>query len=66
MMNQPPVAPTSTMEADEIYIKLVSKAGLFGKAFFGHRKTKKESRQLNHLWKLAQSIASHDSETKEN
>ena len=72
-MNQAPTSPTTTgMEVDEIYIKLVSKAGLFGKAFFGHRKTKREARQLNRLWKLAQKIAAAnisppvESDVKEN
>jgi hypothetical protein len=45
------------MSADEIYRKLVSKEGLFGKAFFGHKKTKQESRRLNYLWKRAMKLA---------
>ena len=45
------------MSADEIYKQLVSKEGLFGKAFFGHKKTKQEARRLNYLWKRAQKLA---------
>lgn len=39
------------ISADERYMQLVKENGLFGKAFFGHRKTKQEARKLNSLWK---------------
>lgn len=39
--------------AEAIYQQLVSEAGLFGKAFFGHKKTAKERRKLSSLWHKA-------------
>lgn len=39
--------------ADEIYEDLVKKAGLYGKAFFGHRATRQEKRRLEKLHKQA-------------
>ena len=65
MVNGAPSTPTIGDNADEIYIHLVSKAGLFGKAFFGHRKTKREARQLNRLWKLAQKMSTERDEYSE-
>lgn len=43
--------------ADWIYQLLVGDAGLFGKAFFGHRKTPAERSKLARLWKRAVRIA---------
>lgn len=40
-------------QADGNYRALVSQAGLFGQAFFGHKATKDQRRQLNRLWKRA-------------
>lgn len=44
-------------KADQFYEKMVAKEGLYGKAFFGHRRTKAESRRLSHLWKRAMKMA---------
>jgi len=38
------------VSAEQLYQRFVSEAGLFGKAFFGHRKTRKEARKLRYLW----------------
>jgi hypothetical protein len=35
------------------YSLLVARAGLYGQAFYGHRATPKQRRQLRHLWKEA-------------
>src|SRR6266550_9456974 len=43
--------------ADVKYHELVKKAGLFGKAFYGERKTRQESRKLAYLWKVAMKYA---------
>ncbi len=64
MAHGAPTSPTSGDNADEIYIHLVSRAGLFGKAFFGHRTTKREARQLNRLWKLAQKMSTERDESE--
>jgi hypothetical protein len=45
------------MTADELYHKMVSKEGLYGKAFFGHKKSKSEARRLEYLWRRAQKMA---------
>jgi hypothetical protein len=45
------------VRADEIYRKLVGHEGLFGKAFFGHRRTRAEARRLEHLWRRARKQA---------
>lgn len=42
---------------DLIYKLLVCDAGLFGKAYFGWKKTAAERRRLDRLWKRAQRIA---------
>lgn len=39
--------------AEMIYQRLVSDAGLFGKAFFGHKKSRAEARKLRSLWHKA-------------
>lgn len=58
--------PTSTPKAyvdyegkspDEIYRDLVSRAGLFGQAFFGHAATKAQRRELTRLWARARRLA---------
>ena len=36
---------------DELYRRIVSDAGLFGVAFFGHKATPKERAKLNYIWK---------------
>jgi hypothetical protein len=41
-------------KADAIYGDLVSRAGLYGKAFFGHKTTKAERSKLDQLWRYAQ------------
>lgn len=43
--------------ADIIYERLVAWAGLYGKAFFGHKATKEERKTLNILWKASLAIA---------
>lgn len=43
--------PNGTVE--EVYEELVKAAGLYGKAFFGERTTRKEAKKLQSLWKLA-------------
>lgn len=43
--------------ADQIYADLVSRAGLYGKAFFGHKASKAERRELNRLWERALRLA---------
>lgn len=43
--------------ADQLYAGLVAKAGLFEKAFYGHKKTRKEAKRLDYLWKLARKLA---------
>jgi hypothetical protein len=43
--------------ADTIYIALVKKAGLYGKAFFAHNMTVQEKKQLKRLWYQAQKEA---------
>lgn len=43
--------------ADLIYQTLAGDAALYGKAFFGHRKTPAERSKLNRLWRRAQRIA---------
>ena len=40
-------------EIDLEYVRLVSEAGLYGQAFFGHRKTSPQARKLRHLWQSA-------------
>lgn len=49
------------MNVDEIYTELVKKDGLFGQAFFGHKKTRKQARRLRYLWAKAQKMASEKS-----
>lgn len=49
--------PFDPAKADQAYEQMVAKEGLYGKAFFGHRKTKAEARRLNHLWKRAMKMA---------
>jgi len=39
--------------AEEIYEQLVKAAGMYGKAFFGHKTTKQEQKKLASLWKMA-------------
>lgn len=39
--------------AEQLYQRFVSEAGLFGKAFFGHRKSRAEARKLHGLWNRA-------------
>lgn len=36
-----------------IYGRLVADEGLFDKAFFGHKKTKKQKKRLDHLWQMS-------------
>jgi len=55
--------PEHTARADEIYRLLVSKEGLFGKAFFGHKKSKKESKRLSYLWKRSMKLAAESDKT---
>lgn len=43
--------------ADAKYIELVKKEGLYNQAFFGTKKTKKQQRKLNSLWKVAQAFS---------
>jgi hypothetical protein len=38
---------------DELYEQYVKKAGLFGKAFYGHKRTRRETRKLRYLHFLA-------------
>ena len=45
------------MTADKIYHDLVAKAGLYGKAFFGHKATRREKKTLERFWKRAQRLA---------
>lgn len=40
---------TPDQRRDRIYRILVERAGMFGKAFFGHKTTKAERRELNSL-----------------
>lgn len=42
------------MTPDSKYERLVALAGLYGKAFFGHKATRRERAILNRLWKEAQ------------
>lgn len=39
---------------DQIYTTLVEAAGLAGKAFFGHRKSRAETKRLAYFWRAAQ------------
>ena len=48
-----PTDEKNTGRADEIYMDLVKKAGLFGQAFYGHKKTRAQARKINHLWVIA-------------
>lgn len=41
------------MTVDQLYEKKVKEAGLYGKAFFGHKKSKKESRKLRSFYDQA-------------
>lgn len=40
-------------EADSLYAHKVKEAGLYGKAFFGHKRTRSENWILERLWKEA-------------
>jgi hypothetical protein len=40
-----------TLSNDLKYQILCGKAGLFGKAFFGHKATKSEKAKLRYIWK---------------
>ena len=57
MANDEKTAVATIVRADVIYRKLVSTEGLFGKAFFGHRRTRAEARRLEHLWRRARKMA---------
>jgi hypothetical protein len=41
---------------DSIYRKACGNMGLFGQAFFGHKKTRLESRRLNDVWRRILSV----------
>jgi hypothetical protein len=43
-----------TQEVDIRYETLVKRAGLYGKAFFGHKASRKERKMLNKLYSRAQ------------
>lgn len=51
------VAERAARSPDQIYQILAGDAGLFGKAFFGHRATRSERAKLRRLWARAQRIA---------
>lgn len=44
----------STLQiADSLYVEKVKKAGLYGKAFFGHKRTRSENWLLEKYWNEA-------------
>lgn len=52
---------SSVTNADSIYQHLCALAGMYGKAFFGHAKTRRERDALTALWRRAFSIAHPES-----
>lgn len=46
--------------ADEVYTVLVEQAGLYGKAFFGHRKSRAETKALAKLWARSRKLVAKD------
>lgn len=48
-----------------IYDRFVTDSGLFGQAYYGHRATPKQRRQLTKYWKLAMKLGGMDAKGNE-